>query len=125
MFSARTSCPRGYERLGNSSVGYGCYSFSRERMGWIEAKKSCELNGAHLLTLESIEESEVVLEHLISQTRRRSRFEYWTAGNDIEKEDVWEWSGTREDVPDFGWLDPPFPSAEENCLTWSVTIVSR
>jgi hypothetical protein len=93
-------------------------------MGWIEAKKSCELNGAHLLTLESIEESEVVLEHLISQTRRRSRFEYWTAGNDIEKEDIWEWSGSREAVPDFGWLDPPFPSAEENCLTWSVTIVS-
>ena len=70
-------------------------------MGWIEAKKSCELNGAHLLTLESIEESEVVLEHLISQTRRRSRFEYWTAGNDIEKEDIWEWSGTREAVPDI------------------------
>ena len=47
------------------------------------------------------------------------------AGNDIEKEDKWEWSGTREIVPDFGWLDPPFPSAEENCLTWSVTIVTR
>ena len=122
---ARTSCPRGFERLGNNSIGFGCYSFSRERMGWIEAKKNCELNGAHLLTLESVEESEAVLEHLISQTRRRSRFEYWTAGNDIEKEDNWEWSGTRETVPDFGWLDPPFPSAEENCLTWSVTIVNR
>ena len=95
-------------------------------MGWIEAKKSCELNGANLLTLESVEESEAVLEYLLGgKTSRRSRFEYWTGGNDIEKENKWEWSGTKEAVPQFGWLDEPFPSAEENCLTWSITIVSR
>ena len=122
---ARTSCPRGFERLGNSSIGFGCYSFSRERVGWIEAKKICELNGANLITLESIEESEAVLENLLSSTRRRSRFEYWTAGNDIDRENRWEWAGTKEIVPDFGWLDQPLPSAEENCLTWSITIESR
>ena len=94
-------------------------------MGWIEAKKSCELNGAYLLTIESIEESEAVLEYLLSTTRRRSRLEYWTGGNDIEKENNWEWSGTKGSVPKFGWLDEPFPSAEENCLTWSITIASR
>ena len=94
-------------------------------MGWIEAKKSCELNGAYLLTIESIEESEAVLEYLLSTTRRRSRLEYWTGGNDIEKENNWEWSGTKGSVPKFGWLDEPFPSAEENCLTWSITIVNR
>lgn len=93
-------------------------------MGWIEAKKNCELNGANLITLESIEESEAVLEHLLSSTRRRSRFEYWTGGNDIDRENRWEWAGTKEIVPDFGWLDQPLPSAEENCLTWSITIVN-
>ena len=28
-------------------------------------------------------------------------------------------------ISDFGWLDQPFPSAEENCLTWSITITNR
>ena len=28
-------------------------------------------------------------------------------------------------VPDFGWIDRPLPSAEENCLTWSISISRR
>ena len=118
------SCPRGFD-----SIGSGCYSFSRQRMGWIEAKKSCELDGAHLVNLETEREMQDILDHLVGNSRRRrSRFEYWTSGNDINEENNWVWgtSGGRRQsgVPDFGWLDPPLPSAEENCLTWSATVIS-
>ena len=36
-------CPPQFEKLGRGSSGGGCYYFSLERMGWIEAKKQCEL----------------------------------------------------------------------------------
>ena len=65
------TCPRGYERIGSDRSGYGCYSFSRKRMGWIEAKKQCDLNGAHLLRLETQEEADNIVSHLQSQSRRR------------------------------------------------------
>ena len=56
----------------------------------------------------------------------RSINEFWTAGNDIDRENEWVWSGRRgRVVPEFGWLDKPEPSAEENCLTWSITISWR
>ena len=118
-----TSCPLGFEL-----VGSGCYSFSSERMGWIEAKKMCELKESRLIIIETERERDDILEHIIAtQGRSRSRFEFWTAGNDIDRENVWVWSGVgvgvgEEVVPDFGWIEQPIPSAEENCLTWDITV---
>ena len=46
----------------------------------------------------------------------------------LDKESNWVWSGPgpfKETIPDFGWLERPIPSAEENCLTWSITITNR
>ena len=97
-------------------------------MGWIEAKKHCESLSrtlkVGLLAIESEEERDNHLERI--QRSARSRHEYWTAGNDIDDENVWIWSGRRGlNVPEFGWLDRPLASNEENCLTWSVTISRR
>ena len=108
-----------------------CYFISQERMGWIEAKKKCELmqpgSGAFkpsLVAIETPEERDLLIKEISKSSR--SRFEFWTAGNDIEEENVGEWSGTRGRlVPDFGWIDPPAPSAEKNCLTWSISISRR
>ena len=93
-------------------------------MGWIEAKKMCELKEARLVVIETEKERDDILEHIIStQGKTRSRFEFWTAGNDIERENVWVWSGqSNEIVPEFGWIEQPLPSAEENCLTWDITV---
>lgn len=117
----KTSCPGTFDLIGG-----GCYKISNERMGWIEAKKMCEAAGAQLVSLQSPQESEDLVSFVRRIQPNRSRFEFWTAGNDIDKENNWEWSGQfKEPVPDFGWLDRPFPSAEENCLTWSITITNR
>jgi hypothetical protein len=77
-----------------------------------------------LQVIETEKERDDILEHIIStQGRQRSRFEFWTAGNDIDRENVWVWSGGSEEiVPDFGWIEQPLPSAEENCLTWDITV---
>jgi hypothetical protein len=117
-------------------------------MGWIEAKKMCEIENSRLVVIETEQERDDIIEHIIeNQGRQRSRFEFWlkkdaiikaisncvstfvifgnsrTAGNDIETENVWVWSGAGNiEVPDFGWIDQPLVSAEENCLTWDITI---
>ena len=82
-------CPRSYVKLGSK-----CYYFSRDRMGWIEAKKTCELmtDGSRLVSIETPAERDLLLKQVAKQSR--SRFEFWTAGNDIDDENRWVWAGT-------------------------------
>ena len=109
------SCPPGFE-----PVSKNCYFISSERVGWIEAKKKCELKRSRLASLEHEDKEEDLLEFVSSSTKRRVS-KYWVGGNDIRKEGVWEWEGTDNLVPDFGWSEDPYNSAEENCLSWSVS----
>ena len=109
------SCPRDFENISNN-----CYLISTERVGWIEAKKKCEIKGARLISLEFKEKQEDLVEYVSSITNRR-RGKYWTGGNDIHKEGVWVWEGVGGEVPDYGWAEDPYNSPEENCLSWSVT----
>ena len=109
------SCPQDFENISNN-----CYLISSERVGWIEAKKKCEMKGAHLISLEYKDKQEDLVEYVSSITNRR-RGKYWTGGNDIHKEGVWEWEGVGGEVPDYGWAEDPYNSPEENCLSWSVT----
>lgn len=85
-------CPRSFVKLGS-----GCYYFSRDRMGWIEAKKTCELmtEGGRLVHIETPAERDLLLKQVAKQSR--SRFEYWTAGNDIDEENRWVWAGGEAD----------------------------
>jgi len=119
----KTACPRGFDLIGG-----GCYKVSNERMGWIEAKKMCEAAESHLVSFQNPDEATDLIRFVQRVQPRRTRFEFWTAGNDIDKENSWVWSSSsaiKEPVPDFGWIDRPFPSAEENCLTWSITVTNR
>ena len=119
----KTACPRGFDLIGG-----GCYKVSNERMGWIEAKKMCEAAESHLVSFQNPDEAKDLIRFVQRVQPRRTRFEFWTAGNDIDKENSWVWSSSsaiKEPVPDFGWIDRPFPSAEENCLTWSITVTNR
>ena len=81
------------------------------------------MKGARLVSLEQEDKEEDLLVFVSSSTKRRVT-KYWTAGNDIHKEGVWEWEGKRGAaylVPDFGWGEEPYNSPEENCLSWSVS----
>ena len=74
-------------------IGEGCYKISDERMGWIEAKKMCEATNSQLLSFQSPDEADNLISHIRRIQPRRTRFEFWTAGNDIDKENEWVWSG--------------------------------
>ena len=47
------SCPPDFENVSNN-----CYFISSERVGWIEAKKKCELKDAELISLEDKDKEE-------------------------------------------------------------------
>jgi len=115
----RGSCPSNFQSLGNS-----CYFVSNDRVGWIEARKMCELLGARLISFDNKQKIDSVAILVKSLTRRR-RSEFWVSGNDIEEEGVWEWARTRVRVPRFGWTDEPFQSPEENCLAWTLHDTGR
>ena len=84
----KTACPRGFDLIGG-----GCYKISDERMGWIEAKKMCEATNSQLISFQSKSEAESLISFIRRTNPRRTRFEFWTAGNDIDKENEWIWSG--------------------------------
>ena len=72
-----------------------CYFLSTERVGWIEARKKCEVRGAQLISFDTSERKRSRLaEYVRSSARRRGgrRSEFWTSGNDISREGAWQWA---------------------------------
>lgn len=109
-------CPPGFDLVDGE-----CYFVSTERVGWIEARKQCESKGAKLISLDSDKKRKSLEDH-ITQSSRRRRSEFWTSGNDIDREGDWVWSEARgRSVSPGVWLDSPYNSLSENCLVWSVS----
>ena len=99
-----------------------CYFISAERVGWIEARKKCEVRKSNLISFDS-ERKRTKLAEYVRRTSRRRRSEFWTSGNDISREGVWQWAeqpGGLGRVAAGGWLGAQYTSLEENCLVWSV-----
>jgi len=122
IFTQRTTtvapriCPSEFEQVQNN-----CFYMSDRRVGWIEAKKQCEARKAHLVSFEFVSKQADILKWVGEKTRRR-RGKFWTGGNDIQVEGVWEWEGAGGIVPDFGWTQLGLEqSLEENCLSWSAS----
>ena len=113
------SCPKNFAKIGGS-----CYFISKERVGWVEARKKCEAQDSMLVALESETINEELV-RIVKESSKRHYAEFWTAGNDIEEEGVWEWAGVRSIVPDYGWTEDPYYSIEENCQLWVVELRTR
>ena len=90
----------------------------------MEARKKCEAQDSMLVALESETINEELV-RIVKESSKRHYAEFWTAGNDIEEEGVWEWAGVRSIVPDYGWTEDPYYSIEENCLLWVVELRTR
>ena len=101
---------------------------SDDKVTWIEARKSCEMKNSKLLTLES-ESKAIKISNLLKSVVKRHYNEFWTGGNDIDREGDWVWAeedlGSRRRVPEFGWSELSFTSIEENCLVWVVELLDR
>ena len=84
-----------------------CYFLSTERVGWIEARKKCEVRNSALISFDS-DQKRTKLSEYVSSSNRRRRAEYWTSGNDIAKEGVWQWAEQGARVSSRGWLESPY-----------------
>ena len=73
------------------------------------------MKDAQLISLEHADKDEDLLEFVSGITKRR-RAKYWTGGNDIYKEGKWEWEGTSNLVPDYGWSGEPYNFMV--CIIW-------
>ena len=62
------------------------YAVMDEPMTWMEAKAYCERQGAHLATITSAEEQEVVTTLLVSTGAKKN---YWLGGT--KENDQWKW----------------------------------
>ena len=56
-----------------------CYFVSTERVGWIEARKKCEVRKSQLVSLDS-DEKRLSLAEYVARSSTRRRTEYWTSG---------------------------------------------
>lgn len=117
------NCPDEFYSLDNE-----CFYVSDDKVTWIEARKSCEMKNSKLLTLES-ESKAIKISNLLKSVVKRHYNEFWTGGNDIDREGDWVWAeedlGSRRRVPEFGWSELSFTSIEENCLVWVVELLDR
>ncbi|XP_049717122.1 C-type lectin domain family 10 member A-like isoform X7 [Elephas maximus indicus] len=72
-----------------------CYWFSHSKKSWSEAEGYCQLSGAHLVVINSLEEQNFVQDYIGS-------FESWIGLNDPEG--VWKWvDGTDYDTNFKNW----------------------
>ena len=117
------NCPDEFYSLDNE-----CFYVSDDKVTWIEARKSCEMKNSKLLTLES-ESKAIKISNFLKSVVKRHYNEFWTGGNDIDREGDWVWAeedlGSRRRVPEFGWSELSFTSIEENCLVWVVELLDR
>ena len=101
-------CPEEFYKIDNH-----CFYISKDKVSWIEARKHCEMKQSALLALES-EAKAIRLSNLVETISQRHFNEFWTSGNDIEVEGVWNWVGLEEGgrslVPSFGWSEESFRS---------------
>lgn len=78
------------------------YALINEKATWHVAKKRCEEMGGHLATLETVAESNSLLE-LVKQTKEST----WIGATDEEEEGVWKWvTGAKVQIdfhPDNGY----------------------
>ena len=74
---APRSCPRGFEQVKND-----CFYLSDRSVGWIEAKKGCEGRGARLVSLETEEEWELVMQRMEDAG---AKF-IWTSGHICDRD---------------------------------------
>ncbi len=81
-------------------------------MTWTEAQSYCEKQGAHLATITSVEEQEVVTALLLSTGTKKN---YWLGGT--KENDQWKWI-TGEGFPYTHWVSgEPSNGNGENVLS--------
>ena len=108
------ACPEGWFRQYDS-----CYRFNtNDLVTWQGAKTACEnYEGAELVKIETERETSFLKDELNELTTSE---EIWTAGNDLDNEAVWVWSGRYNSKVFYtNWNDgePNNSGSDEDCMT--------
>ncbi|CAB3366506.1 Hypothetical predicted protein [Cloeon dipterum] len=98
------------------TFGNSTYEISTNRAGWVQAKNDCRVKGMRLLSIESAEENNAVLENIVLMPGER----FWTSGSDLGHEGAFYWEATGHSVGPFINWAPDQPdnaqSRSEHCI---------
>ncbi|KAL7635795.1 UNVERIFIED_CONTAM: hypothetical protein RMT77_013612 [Armadillidium vulgare] len=77
-----------------------CYSFQQRAVPWLEAKSSCESDGAELASVKTLEQYNDILQHINNNYPGK----YWLSGALTNGEWVWTTDGSPMNKEWFGRL---------------------
>jgi hypothetical protein len=97
------------------------YKIYTEKMNWSEAKKFCESEGGHLVTVETPAENEMLKELIADIETEEGKF--WLGGFK-NNDNIWKWV-TGNNIKDF-YLENATPAAKiyldiNQDLEWGIT----
>ncbi|XP_034003340.1 C-type lectin domain family 4 member E-like [Trematomus bernacchii] len=78
LMEKEKTCPAGWRKFGSSF-----YLLSTEEASWEQSRDNCTAGGAHLVTVDSEEEQELISSKIMEDT--------WIGLSDREEEGTWKW----------------------------------
>ena len=92
-----------------------CYNFtSTEKVAWQDARDKCLEVGGYLAEVDTAEEND-----FLRTMAHERNIELWIGGSDLDKEGLWQWSYSKENVSSaFNGWGPGEPNGgiRENCI---------
>ncbi|KAK2863334.1 hypothetical protein Q5P01_002867 [Channa striata] len=101
-------CSRGWTRISGA-----CFKYVNTHMTWARAEKICQSMGAHLTSVENLNE----YHELQKMTAPYGNKETWIGGTDAQEENIWFWSnGEKFDYKNWCRGEPNNQKGLQHCL---------
>ncbi|XP_056002001.1 perlucin-like protein [Ostrea edulis] len=82
---------------------YHCYKLVHGKISWADAKLTCERNCAYLTEITDVEENDWIVEAFLDDACSTRSCQMWCGGNDIETEDLFQWSNSKLTMSFTNW----------------------
>lgn len=96
------TCDDGDVRVSDPITG-NCYLRFNENVTWQVASARCQAAGAHLVSIETVEEDALVASIAPQNANDPTDFDGWIGANDIANETTWMWETTLEPFVFTNW----------------------
>ncbi|XP_065945379.1 CD209 antigen-like protein C isoform X2 [Magallana gigas] len=96
------------------SLSESCFLFSDFTASWGEALAICKAFDANLIAIESSDKNFLLEGYL--QNKHPHGADYWTGGNDIEKERSFNWIGSHHPFAFTNWMTGQPDVSEQDCV---------
>ncbi|KAL7635794.1 UNVERIFIED_CONTAM: hypothetical protein RMT77_013611 [Armadillidium vulgare] len=95
----RSGCPSEFVLIANK-----CYSFQQQAVPWLEAKSSCERNGAEFATIKTMEQYNAILQYISNNYPGK----FWMSS--ALKNGKWVWTNDGSPMNKEWFASPPHKS---------------